>query len=220
VNLATNLPMPGEHGDFAANDRLRRDGVPLWLQSCREAGVGRVLQQSIALVHGGGADVLADETTFVVPDVSTVAGRAIAATLDMEAAVRASALDWLILRGAYFYGPGTGVDAAWFTRAREGRLRLPGDGSDYLALVHIADMAAATAIAIDRWPSRQALIVADNAPARAAEILSHVAALAGAESPAAGGQSFGVSYRVSNARAREVLDWTPCYPDYRAGLVA
>ena len=81
-------------------------------------------------------------------------------------------------------------------------------------------MAAATAIAIDRWPSRQALIVADNAPATAAEILSHVAALAGAEPPSAGGQSFGVSYRVSNARAREVLGWAPCYPDYRAGLVA
>ena len=75
-------------------------------------------------------------------------------------------LDWLILRGALFYGPGTDFDDDWFARARAGKLRLPGEGDDYVSLVHIADMAGATIAALRRWPSRQALIVADDQPAR------------------------------------------------------
>jgi nucleoside-diphosphate-sugar epimerase len=218
VNLATDLPMPGEAADFAANDRLRREGVPLWLGACREAGVERVLQQSIGLVHAGTGDAWVDEDAFVPPDRETVTGRAIAAALDMEAAVRGSGLDWLILRGAYFYGPGTGVEDDWFARAREGRLRLPGDGADYLSLVHVADMAAATVLAIERWPSRQALIVADDAPARTRDILADAARLAGGAPPQPGGRGFGVSFRLRNARARERLGWAPAYPDHRAGL--
>src|SRR5687767_11883801 len=31
VNLATSLPGPSGRGDFAANDRLRRDGTPIWI---------------------------------------------------------------------------------------------------------------------------------------------------------------------------------------------
>ena len=50
------------------------------------------------------------------------------------------------------------------------------------------------------------------------EILAHVSALAGASAPTAGGQGFGLSFRLSNRRARDVLRWRPCYPDYRAGL--
>ena len=42
--------------------------------------------------------------------------------------VRESGLDWLILRGGLFYGPGTGFDDDWFARARAGTLRLPGEG--------------------------------------------------------------------------------------------
>jgi len=219
VNLATDLPMPEEAGDYAANDRLRREGVPLWLDACREAGVERVLQQSVGLVHAGAGAAWADESTFLSPDPGTVTGRAIAATLDMEASVRGSGLDWIILRGAYFYGPGTGVEESWFARAREGRLRMPGDGKDYLSLVHVADMAAATVLAIERWPSRRALIVADDGPAQAGTILEHAARLVGGAPPQPGGRGFGVSFRLDNARAREYLGWTPLYPDYRSGLV-
>src|ERR1700744_3380464 len=65
INLATDLPMPGETGDYGSNDRLRREGAPIWLAACQSAGVPRVLQQSIGLVHAGGGDVLVDESFFV-----------------------------------------------------------------------------------------------------------------------------------------------------------
>lgn len=218
INLATSLPGPSGRGDYDVNDRVRREGVPLLLQACREAGVGRLLQQSIAMV-GADGETLTDEGAVPRPQGDDISARAINATLDMEDAVRASDLDWLILRGGLFYGPGTGFDDDWFARAAAGKLRLPGDGSDYVSLVHIADMAAATVAALRVWPSRQVLIIADDAPARWREVFGFIAGVTGAEPPQAGGRAGFASFRVSNRRAKEVLGWAPVYPDYRAGLI-
>jgi nucleoside-diphosphate-sugar epimerase len=218
LNLATSLPAPGEQGDYAKNDQLRREGTPIFVRACRAVGVPRILQQSIAMTHAGGGDQWADEATFHPPGEG-IAGAAIAAVRAMEAAVVESDLDWVILRGALFYGPGTGFDDDWFARARAGKLRLPAAGNDYVSLVHIADMAAATVAAIRRWPSRQALIVADDCPAPWRDVLTYVCAVAGSEPPQPGGRASMPSFRVKNARARELLGWEPAYRDYREGLI-
>jgi nucleoside-diphosphate-sugar epimerase len=218
VNLATSLPGPSGRGDYAANDKVRREGAPLLAEACRSAGVGRIVQQSIALVHAAG-ETLADEDTGFMAAGDDITGRAVAATLAMEDAVRQSKLDWIILRGGLFYGPGTGFDDEWFSRATAGKLRLPAQGEEYVSLVHIADMATATVAAIRRWPARQALIVADDKPVQWKELFGYVATLAGAAPPAPGGRMGFPSFRISNRRARETLAWTPLYADYRAGLV-
>ncbi len=217
MNLATSLPGPSGRGDFASNDRLRRDGTPIWVAAYRDAGVPRVLQQSIAMVNAAG-DAWADEDTLYTASQDSLASRAIAAALDMERAVRSSDRDWLILRGGLFYGPGTGFDDDWFARASAGKLRLPGDGSDFVSLVQIADMADATVAALERWPSRRTLIVADDAPARWRDVFSFVARVCGAPEPQPGGLAGFPSFRVRNERAREALDWAPRYADHRAGL--
>jgi len=220
VNLATSLPKPSSRGgDFAKNDQLRREGTRMLVRACRDAGVSRVLQQSIAMTHAGGGDDWADETTFHDLGDSGVAADAIAAVRSMEETIQSSDLDWMVLRGGLFYGPGTGFDDDWFARAQAGKLRLPGEGNDYVSLVHIADMAVATVAAIGCWPSRQALIVADDQPSRWRDLLGYVCAVAGSGPPQAGGLSLMPSFRVTNRRARELLTWAPAYPDYRAGLV-
>jgi nucleoside-diphosphate-sugar epimerase len=137
----------------------------------------------------------------------------------MEATIAESDLDWLVLRGGLFYGPGTGFDDDWFARARAGKLRLPGEGRDYVSLVHVADMAAATVAAIARWPSRRALIVADDHPAPWRDVFVHVCAVAGSDPPQPGGRALMPSFRVRNRRAKESLSWAPSYADYRVGLV-
>ena len=220
INVATALPSPSRPGgDYAANDRLRRDGAAIWVRACREAGVARVVQQSIALVHGGGGDAWADETTFPHWEGDAVTMAAIAAALDMERTIRESDLDWAILRGGLFYGPGTGFDDSWFAMAQASKLKLPGTGDDYVSLVHIADMADATVAAIERWPSRDALIVAEDRPARWRDVLGYVSAIAGVPAPKPGGAARLPSFRVTNRRARERLSWVPRYADHRAGLV-
>jgi nucleoside-diphosphate-sugar epimerase len=220
INLATSLPRPGSTtGDFAKNDDLRRDGTKLWIRACSEARVPRIVQQSIAMTHAGGGDAWADETTCHPLGTDTTFGAAVAAIRDMEGTIESSGLDWLVLRGGLFYGPGTGFDDDWFARARAGKLRLPEQGEDFVTLVHIADMAAATVAAVAAWPSRQALVIADNEPARWRDVFNYVAALAEGPAPEAGGRVLMPSFRVSNRRARERLSWTPLYPNYRAGLI-
>jgi nucleoside-diphosphate-sugar epimerase len=218
INLATALPSPTKSGDFDLNDRIRREGVPVFLAACEAAGVGRIIQQSIAMVHAGGADAWANEDSFFSIPRDNIAGRAIAAANDMEAAVRATSLDWALLRGALFYGPGTGFDDDCFARAQAGNLRLPGDGEDYVTLVHVADMAAATVAALQRWPSGQALIIADDAPTRWRELFAYIATAAGGAAPQAGGPPRLPSFRLRNHRAREALGWAPRFGDFRAGL--
>jgi nucleoside-diphosphate-sugar epimerase len=218
INLATSLPGPSGRGDYAVNDRVRREGAPRWVEACRAAGVGRIVQQSIAMVNANGAE-LADEDTPFVRGENEMAAKAVEASIDMEAAIRGSGLDWLILRGGLFYGPGTGFDDDWFARAAAGKLRLSGDGTDYVSLVHIADMAAATAAALDKGVSGRALIVADDAPAQWRDVFGYVADVVGGRPPATGGRQGFPSFRVSNQRAKEVLGWAPRYADFRAGLV-
>src|SRR5262245_49561157 len=41
VNLATSLPGPSGRGAYEENDRVRRDGTPIWVEACRKAGVSR-----------------------------------------------------------------------------------------------------------------------------------------------------------------------------------
>lgn len=218
INLATSLPGPSGRGDFAVNDHVRRDGTPLWVAACKAAGVARILQQSIAMVNAAGA-TMADEDTAFRPGDNATATQAVEASIAMEDAIRQSGLDWLILRGGLFYGPGTGFDDDWFARAATGRLRAPGTGEDYVSLVHIADMAAATVGALEAGVSGRALIIADDRPAQWRDVFGYVAKLAGGPPPAMGGRPGFPSFRVSNARARETLGWAPRYPDYRAGLV-
>lgn len=218
INLATSLPGPSGRGSYEANDRVRREGTPIWLEACRKAGVRRIIQQSIAMLNASGSDAWSDEETRFVGGEGVTAS-AFAASIAMEDAVRASDRDWVILRGGLFYGPGTGFDDDWFTRARAGKLRLPGDGSDFVSLLHISDMAVATAAAVKQWPSRQTLIIADDEPAPWREVFGFIARSVGASEPETGGRAGFPSFRVRNARAKAALNWAPFYTNYRAGLV-
>ena len=217
INLATALRDDGSGSDYAGNDRVRREGVPIFVSACEKAGVGRIVQQSIALVHAAGAD-WADEDTLTHPTANPVAEAANASARAMEDAVMRGSADWLILRGGLFYGPGTTFDDGWFAAARAGKLRLPGDGSDYVSLVQIADMAAATVAAVARDVSNTALIIADDAPAQWRDVFGFIAASIGAPAPQPGGRLGFPSWRVRNTRACAALDWAPVYADYRAGL--
>jgi len=217
VNVATSLPGPSGRGDYQANDRLRRDGTPSWVRACTRAGVPRIVQQSIAMVNACG-DAWSDEDSPASAATEERAARAIEAALEMERIVRDSGLDRLILRGALFYGPGTGFDDDWFSRARAGTLRLPGDGSAFVSLIHIADMADATVAALATWPATRTLIIADDRPATWRELLSYVADVAGTTAPPPGGRLGLPSFRVRNTRARASLAWTPRYSDFRTGL--
>lgn len=217
INLATALRDAVSGEQYAQNDRVRTEGAPIFLRACEAAAVSRVIQQSIAMAHGAGQD-WADENAPPARIADPVGAAALEAAITLEHAVKQSALDWTILSGGLFYGPGTGFDDRWRAAARAGKLRLPGDGSDFVSLIHIADMAAATLAAIERPVSRETLIVTDDAPAQWRDVFGHLAASMGAPAPQAGGRQGFPSFRMRNRRARDALTWAPFYSDYRMGL--
>jgi nucleoside-diphosphate-sugar epimerase len=218
INLATSLPGPSGRGDFAANDKLRVEGVPNFIDACRKANVAKIIQQSIGWVAASGSDEWTDEDHVYRPSGSTISNNAIAAALTMEDTIKSSSLDWLILRGGLFYGPGTGFDDGWYARAATGKLKLPGEGNEYVTLIQIADMAAATVMAVQKSPSKTVLTICDNEPVQWRDLFGFVCASIGADTPQAGGPPGFPSFRLKNARAVAALGWEPRYRNFREGL--
>ena len=56
INLATSLPGPSGRGDYAVNDRVRREGAPVWLKACERAGVKRANEPKPATAGNDTAD--------------------------------------------------------------------------------------------------------------------------------------------------------------------
>jgi nucleoside-diphosphate-sugar epimerase len=213
LHLATAVPPPQrEPADFTHNDRSPREGTANLVLACQSVGVHRYVQQSVAFLVADGSPSVLDETAPVRRTPVT------ASAADMESIVAESRLDWVILRGGLLYGPGTGRDDHWRQLARIGDLRWPNDGSDYVSLVHVTDMADAVAIAVGTAPSRAVLAVVDDAPVTYATLFRHVASVEDGPEPQDGGPAGLPSFRIANARARKVLGWTPRIATYRAGL--
>ena len=212
LHLATAIPKPGGAQDWGLNDRIRREGTQHLLAACQQAGVRRYVQQSTAFLCGDTGTTLADESTPLQPNPF------LQSTLDMEALVQASSLEWCILRGGFFYGPNTFEDA-WRVTARQGSLQLPGTGDSRLSLIHQVDMATATVLATEKAPPRSLYHVVDDLPVTYRDFLSTLATLVGGPAPTPGGSEFLPSFAASNQRIKDALAWSPVYPTYRSGLV-
>ncbi|MGH6967504.1 MAG: NAD-dependent epimerase/dehydratase family protein [Stellaceae bacterium] len=211
VHAVTVIPPAGPNPDWSPNDRVRREGTDNLIAACRDGGVRRYVQQSIAHVVAADSDLVLDEDASMHPT------RITQSAVDMETRVRQSGLDWIIVRGGLFYGPGTGRERQWRAAARTGTLLLPGDGSAFIALVHVADMAAACVLAAERGAPGALLAAVDDESVRYANLFGCIAALEDGPAPQPGGPAV-PSCRIANARIKAALGWTPLYPTYRSGL--
>lgn len=214
LHLATAIPRAGTpHPDWSLNDRIRREGTRNLLESCHELGIERYVQQSIAHLVADGSSDLLDESAPIRPGPRT------ASAADMEELVRNSGLRWTILRGGAFYGPHTGRDEAWRSDARSGRLRLPADSNGFISLAHVSDIADAVVLAAEIAPAGALLAIVDDEPVTYGELFRYLARLEDGPDPEPGGPPAPwPSFRVSNARAREVLGWRPRLRTYRSGF--
>ena len=208
VNLATSIPKPGGRGDWAVNDRIRREGTANLLAACEQTGVRIVLQQSVAMLH-----CVANDRPQTEDDPIEGYGVLVSAAA-MEALVRASPLDCRLVRGGLFYGPGTDRETNWLAEIRDPAFRIPGDGTAWLSPVHIEDYADALLAVLECGRPREAYIACDDAPLRLHELYARIAARAGLEPPAPGGPQRMRSFRTSNARLRS-LGWRPSHPAFR-----
>jgi 2-alkyl-3-oxoalkanoate reductase len=213
MHLATAIPR-GPGGDWGRNDRIRREGTANLLAAAAANDVRRYVQQSIVMLYGDTGSTLVDETAPLQPSP------VIQSAADMETLVRASALEWCILRGALFYGAGAGLEDEWRQAARCGELIVPGDGSDRISLIHVVDMARAVVAAVESAAPGSIYNVVDDDPPTYTALYAYVAARAGAAPPAAGGPRARQSFACSNGKIKRELGWQPAYPTYRSGLAS
>ncbi len=212
VHIATALPRPGVTVDPALNEKVRIEGTRNLLAAALRAGVRRYFQQSIVSIYGDqGAKIATEEVPAQAPN------ERFRVVVAMEQMVRLSTLDWCILRGGSFYGPGTGREDEWRQGMRDGTLKIPGDGGALVSPIRVADMASGTVAAIENAPGGSIYNVVDDEPVTYRDLFHWLAAQMGCPTPATGGQPV-TSVGCSNARLKD-LGWHPGFPTYRSGLV-
>jgi len=212
LHLATAIPKSAEQ-DWSMNDRIRREGTRNLLNATLKNGVKRYVQQSIALVYGDKGQEIVDETASLQDSSISQS------SIDMEEMVRATKLEWSILRGGIFYGAGTGREDGWRKLAKDGKLLLPGDGNDLISLVHVVDYARAVVTAIENDSSGSIYNIVENEPVSYKRLFTHITAQLGVDAPKAGGSKFLPSLGCRNDKARKELGWFPLYPSFLSGLV-
>jgi nucleoside-diphosphate-sugar epimerase len=140
VNLATRI------GKWEENDRIRREGTA----NVIAASAGKiVVQQSIAMLH------CADDSRPQSEDDPIISYGVLESAYDMEMLVRSSDLDWRIIRGAWFYGPGT-------------NFQRPAEGESWMSVIHVDDFADAVLTTLERGKPREAYIACEDRALRVA----------------------------------------------------
>lgn len=140
-------------------------------------------------------------------------------------------LDAVTLHLGFVYGPGGNFASAFYEQARRNRLRCIGSGENYWSVVHVDDVASAYVAALERAPAGGEYNVVDDSPLRLRSFVDTVTDVMGRRRagrvpvgvagfaigrPAA--ETLATSYRVSNAKIRQDLDWTPMFPTVDSGL--
>jgi nucleoside-diphosphate-sugar epimerase len=209
--------------------RLRERTAPYFLSAAREAGARRVIFQSISFIVAPQGPPVVDEAAPLSDDPITNA------TATMERYVTsAEALEGVVLRYGFLYGPGTwyAPDGFMAELAHKRQLAVIGSGEGCSSFVHVDDAAAATVLALDHGKPG-IYNVTDDDPVPQREWVPELARLIGARKPRhlpawlvrlLVGRYFvvmGTQLRGnSNAKARAELGFEPGFPHWREGFAA
>jgi 2-alkyl-3-oxoalkanoate reductase len=229
VHLLTALPQRfNPKGDWLEpTNRIRVEGTRNLVAAATVAGARRMVAESIAFVYRPeGAGLKGEEDPI---EDQTGPGVAVS---KLERQVGEAALEGLILRYGWLYGPGTHYDHGGQQAEEAKRRRLPvvGKGTGVFSFLHTEDAAAATVAAVERGAPGTYNVV-DDEPAPMHEWLPVYAEALGAKPPrrvplwlarlVAGRQVArgAVELRgASNAKAKRELGWEPEHRSWRQGF--
>jgi 2-alkyl-3-oxoalkanoate reductase len=236
VHELTALPDAFDFKDpdlYGPTNRVRTEGTRNLLATGREAGVRRVVAQSIAFVYAPVGDWVKDEEAPVMTDAPGPFGEGLRAVLDLERQVTgAEGIEGLVLRYGFFYGPGTAYAGDGYFAAEVRRRRFPvvGRGEGTFSFIHVEDAAAATVAAVERG-APGIYNVTDDEPARMRDWVPAYAQAVGAKRPLrvpaflarlVAGRAAAVlatqTRGAANARAKAELGWQPRYASWREGF--
>lgn len=230
VHAATSIPDKRrlKPGDFAENDRIRREGTRALAEAAGRVGARLYLQQSIVWVARPPDGSPFDEDTPPQPDAVSRSAYD-AERIALEAAVRHT-FDAGILRCGWFYAADAASTRAFGEGLRAGKLPVVGRGDALLACIHADDAAAAFVVVAEAGRGGLWHVV-DDRPVTVKEMLHAFAELLGAPAPRSVpvwlARLFAGSYavrfmtsstRTTNERLRRETNWSPGFPSYREGL--
>jgi len=130
------------------------------------------------------------------------------------------------------YGNG-GLFRFMYNTMEKGRSRIIGKGDNYIPNIHASDAASAIIKAIEKLPTAEKFIIADDTAVTQKDFTTYMAQLMNKKPPGhipafiirlVLGKDFyeivRLNCKVSNAKAKKLLDWKPEYPSYKEGLEA
>ncbi len=231
VHLLTDLPhafnMRRFEQETASTGRLRRVGTANLIAAATAAGVERIVAESIAFAYAPVGNWVKHEDAPLALKALPSAADPVA---DLERQVQA--VDGIVLRYGWLYGPGTALarDGSWASSLRRRQLPIIGQGSGVFSFVHVEDAASATVTALDhRGPAIYNVV--DDEPTPLREWVPTFARAVGAPNPwhapvwlgrlAAGRlavEMLGGLRGASNERVKRELGWQPRYASWREGF--
>lgn len=230
LHLATNIPPLrrfARMSSWETTNRLRAEVTPLLVDACLDAGVGRLVKESLAFVYEDGGDRWLDEST---PVVETPTQKSVFTAERAIERFTAAGGTGVVLRFGMFYGPdaSTTDDALRFARLR---IAFPvvGRAEQYHASVHSDDAASATVAALQAPSGTYNAAGTPSTKREFADAFSdafvqpHLRILPErlVRLTSRGMLDFALrSQRVSSARLTEATGWQPAHPDVREGWAA
>ena len=196
-------------GALTANTHLRIRGTGRLQRAALEVGVTTFVQQSIIMAYRDGGNDWLDEKTWI--DQSPERREICHPVAIMESMMRLYArqpkpMRWTILKGGIFVGPET-LQEDTVVQIRRGELVVPGDGSHYVPLVHVEDVADAYVAALERAPAASLFNICAE-PMTYGEYVDGIADWLGVVRPKRDlAKARPVSHRASTKAAKEVLGW-------------
>jgi nucleoside-diphosphate-sugar epimerase len=236
IDQLTDLPKkanPFRFRSFYKKQTPLKETAPLpLLEAAIEVGAIRHIMQSVAFMYAP-AGKLHSEDDPVYLDAPPPWDTAIPPFPRIEQRiVDEAALEGIVLRYGFFYGPGTHMapDGSLYADVKKRRYPIVGDGGGVHSFVHVEDAAAATVQAVEGGQSGIYNIV-DDTPLAIREWLPAYARAIGAKPPrrvprwlarltvGAIPTHFSTTLNgASNKKARQSLGWAPNHPDPRQGF--
>jgi nucleoside-diphosphate-sugar epimerase len=229
VNLTSAIPPMTRFvraSTWRDNDRVRTQGSAAVVDAAIDAGVGRLLQESVSMLYRDNGSGWIDERMPTELFPRSAANLAAEANANRFTAAGGTGV---VLRFGWFYGPGATHSEQLLALTRRHIGVVLGRPEGYVSSIHVADGATAVAAAL-QVPGGTFNVV-DDEPLTKRDYAAAMAAAVGTalwlRVPGRAGllagdrlTSLTRSLRVSNARFRSATGWAPRYPSARQGWIA
>ncbi|MCA0456580.1 MAG: NAD(P)-dependent oxidoreductase [Chloroflexi bacterium] len=212
---------------YEANEREMVQSAVALTEAAEDAGVKFIVYTSYAFLYGD------SHGEWLTEDGGGHGSRAFRPGLAAEHQIKSSSVPSCILRAGFVYGGETTAISSLGEGIRRGRSPYLVDSHNIHNWIYEADLASAAVLAAEKQPTGEIITVVDDEPTSANTFAGYLATAQGMTAP--GNSSvpafalnratsdmqrllLTTSARLKNDKAKQVLGWTPRYPNYKLGL--